>query len=47
MGDKKIKDFQPPYEEGREGLGADEVLTGAERPGTPRRNAGSSPPDTS
>ena len=33
MGDKKIKDFQPPYEEGRDGLSADEVLTGAERPG--------------
>jgi len=33
MGDKKVKDFQPPYQEEREGFGTEEIAEGLDRPG--------------
>ena len=33
MGDKKIKDFQPPTEESREGFSREEIDKGLDRPG--------------
>src|SRR5688500_1897468 len=32
MGDKKVKDFQPPYQEEREGFGTEEIAEGLDRP---------------
>ena len=33
MGDKKVKDFQPPFQEEREGFSIDEAAEGLDRPG--------------
>ena len=33
MGDKKVKDFQPPTEEPREGFSREEIEDGLDRPG--------------
>ena len=33
MGDQKVKDFQPPYQEEREGFSSEEMTDGARRPG--------------
>ena len=33
MGEKKVKDFQPPYQEEREGFSTEEVADGLDRPG--------------
>lgn len=33
MADPKVKDYQPPYQEEREGLSSEEVIGGAGRPG--------------
>jgi hypothetical protein len=33
MGEKKVKDFQPPYQEEREGFSSEEAADGLERPG--------------
>ncbi len=33
MGDNKVKDFQPPYQEEREGFGTEEIAEGLDRPG--------------
>jgi len=32
MGEKKVKDFQPPYQEEREGFGSEERAEGLDRP---------------
>ena len=32
MGEQKVKDFQPPYQEEREGFGTEELADGLERP---------------
>ena len=33
MGEKRVKDFQPPFEEPREGFSSEEIATGLGRPG--------------
>jgi hypothetical protein len=33
MGENKVKDFQPPYQEEREGFSSEELGDGADRPG--------------
>jgi len=33
MGDKKVKDYQPPYQEEREGLSVEDAADGSDRPG--------------
>jgi len=33
MGEKKVKDFQPPTEEPREGFSLEEIESGRDRPG--------------
>src|SRR5215210_2574673 len=33
MGEKKVRDFQPPYQEEREGFSSEEAAGGLERPG--------------
>ena len=33
MGNQKVKDFQPPYQEEREGFSKDEIAEGLDRPG--------------
>jgi hypothetical protein len=33
MGEKKVKDFQPPYQEPREGFSREDVAEGLDRPG--------------
>jgi hypothetical protein len=33
MGEKKVKDFQPPYQDSREGFGSEDVAEGLDRPG--------------
>src|SRR5687767_10643212 len=33
MGDNKVKDFQPPYQEEREGFSSEEIAEGVQRPG--------------
>ena len=33
MGEKKVKDFQPPYQEPREGFSSEDVAEGLDRPG--------------
>jgi hypothetical protein len=33
MGDQKVKDFQPPYQEDREGFSSQELADGLDRPG--------------
>ena len=33
MGEKKVKDFQPPYQESREGFGSEDIAEGLQRPG--------------
>jgi len=32
MGDQKVKDYQPPYQEEREGFGTEELADGLDRP---------------
>lgn len=33
MGEQKVKDYQPPYQEEREGFSEEEVAEGLDRPG--------------
>lgn len=33
MGEKKVKGFQPPYEEPRDGFSSEEIAEGLDRPG--------------
>jgi len=33
MGEQKVKDYQPPYQEEREGFGIEEIADGLDRPG--------------
>jgi len=32
MGEKKVKDYQPPYQEEREGFSSEEIADGLDRP---------------